>query len=107
MTRGTFFGLAGFALAGVVLAAVLGTALPGDWSDSAFAVTGLVAALVAGAAGGLLGAWQGPPIAAIGGVALGALALIATQPQADVVTLLSVLAVLAGATGGALALSRG
>lgn len=105
MTRGVFSGLVGFTLAGVVLAAVLGRVLPDDWSTSAFVVVGIAAALVAGVAGGLAGIWQGPPGAAILGPLSGAALLIALQPQLDLVTVLSVLAVLAGATLGVLAVS--
>jgi hypothetical protein len=90
-------GLAGFTLAGIVLAAVLGRVLPDAWSPAAFAAVGIAAAVAAGAAGGLAGAWQGPRGAAILGPLLGAVLLIALQPQADLVTLLSLLAVLAGA----------
>jgi hypothetical protein len=87
--------------AGVALAAVLGRLLPGDWSPGAFAAVGVAAAVAAGAAGGLAGAWQGPPGAAILGPPLGAVLLIALQPQADLVTLLSLLAVLAVLAGAA------
>ncbi len=102
--RGVFSGLVGFTLAGVVLAAVLGRLLPDDWSTGAFVVVGIGAAVVAGAAGGLAGLWQGPPGGAILGPLAGAALLIALQPQADAVTLLSLLAVLAGA-GAAVLLS--
>ena len=102
MRRGTISGLVGFALMGVLLAMILGPLLPDDWSGDAFAATGLFAALVAGAAGGVAGAWQGPPFTGIAGAGLGAVLLIAAQPQADLITALSVLAVLAGATAGAL-----
>jgi len=102
--RGVFSGLVGFTLAGVVLAAVLGRLLPDDWSTGAFVVVGIAAAVVAGASGALAGLWQGPPGAAILGPLVGAALLIALQPQADAVTLLSLLAVLAGA-GAAVLLS--
>jgi hypothetical protein len=105
MTRGLVSGLLGFTLAGIVLAAVLGRALPDAWSPGAFAAVGIAAAVLAGAAGGLAGAWQGPPGAAILGPLLGAVLLIALQPQADLVTLLSLLAVLAGAAATAVAFS--
>jgi hypothetical protein len=105
MTRGLISGLVGFALAGIALAAVLGRVLPDKWSPSAFAAVGIAAAVVAGAAGGFAGAWQGPRGAAILGPLLGALLLIALQPQADLVTLLSLLAVLAGAAATAVAFS--
>jgi hypothetical protein len=105
MTRGVFSGLVGFTLAGVLLAAVLGRLLPDDWSTSAFVVVGIGAAVVAGAAGGVAGRWQGPPGAAILGPLVGAALLISLQPQADLVTLLSVLAVLAGAFAGVAAFS--
>jgi hypothetical protein len=84
---------------------VLGRVLPDGWSTSAFVAVGIAAAVVAGAAGGLAGSWQGPPGAAILGPLLGAVLLIALQPQADLVTLLSLLAVLAGATATAVAFS--
>jgi hypothetical protein len=100
--RGIFSGLAGFFVAGVLLAATVGSALPDGWSTAAFAAAGVFAALLAGAAGGVIGAWQGPPWTGIAGAALGALALIAAQPQADLITLVSLLAVLAGGTAGAL-----
>jgi hypothetical protein len=115
VTRGVFSGLVGFTLAGVVLAALLGRVLPDDWSTGAFVAVGIAAAVVAGAAGGLAGVWQGPPGAAIlgplaGAAILGPLAgaalLVALQPQADLVTALSVLAVLAGATGAVVLSSR-
>jgi hypothetical protein len=105
VTRGLISGLVGFTLAGVALAAVLGRVLPGDWSPGAFAAVGIAAAVAAGAAGGLAGAWQGPPGAAILGPLLGAVLLIALQPQADLVTLLTLLAVLAGAAVTAVAFS--
>ena len=100
--RGLIGGLLGFTFAGVLLAAVLGRALPGDWGTSAFVAVGLVGAVAAGAAGGAAGAWVGTPLGAIGGALLGALLLVAAQPQADLVTVLSVLAVLVGACGAAL-----
>jgi hypothetical protein len=104
MTRGILSGLAGFVLAGVVLAAVLGRVLPDDWATGAFVVAGLAAALVAGAAGGLAGAWQGPPLGGILGALFGAVLLLVVDPQADLVTLVSFLAVGAGAAGAALLL---
>ena len=100
--RGVFAGLAGFLVAGVLLAATVGALLPDGWSGDAFAAAGVLAALLAGAAAGLAGAWQGPPWTGIAGAALGALALIAVQPQADAITAVSLFAVLAGATGAAL-----
>jgi hypothetical protein len=100
--RGLFTGLAGFFVAGVLLSATVGPALPDSWSADAWAAAGVFAALVAGVAGGVAGAWQGPPWTGIAGAALGALALIAAQPQADLITLVSLLAVLAGGTAGAL-----
>jgi hypothetical protein len=103
--RAVLSGLIGFTLAGVALAAVLGRLLPDDWSTSAFVAVGVAAAVVAGAAGGLAGAWQGPPGPAILGPLLGAVLLVALQPQADLVTLLSLLAVLAGAAATAVAFS--
>jgi hypothetical protein len=106
VTRGVFSGLVGFTLAGVVLAALLGRVLPDDWSTGAFVAVGIAAAVVAGAAGGLAGVWQGPPGAAILGPLAGAALLVALQPQADLVTALSVLAVLAGATGAVVLSSR-
>ena len=102
MMRGLFTGLAGFFVAGVLLSATVGPALPDSWSASAWAAAGVFAALLAGLAGGAAGAWQGPPWTGIAGAALGALALIGAQPQADLITLVSVLAVLAGGTTGAL-----
>ena len=100
--RGIFSGLAGFFVAGVLLSATVGPALPDGWSTSAIAAAGVFAALLAGAAAGVTGAWQGPPWTGIAGAALGALALIVAQPQADLITLVSLLAVLAGGTAGAL-----
>ena len=97
MTRGILSGLAGFALAGIVLAAVLGRVLPDDWATGAFMALGLAAAVIAGAAGGFAGAWQGPFGAAILGPLFGAVLLIALQPQADLVTGLSLVAVAGGA----------
>jgi hypothetical protein len=99
--RGVFGGLLGFTLAGIVIAAVLGRVLPDDWATSAFVAFGIAAAVVAGAAGGFAGTWLGPPGGAILGSLLGAAALFAVQPQADLATLLSVLAVLAGAAAAA------
>ncbi len=104
--RGVFSGLVGFTLAGVVLAAALGRLLPDDWSTGAFVVVGIAAAVAAGAAGALAGLWQGPPGAAILGPLAGAALLIALQPQADPVTLLSLLAVLAGAVAAVLLSAR-
>ncbi|MDA0166648.1 hypothetical protein OM076_40680 [Solirubrobacter ginsenosidimutans] len=103
--RGVIGSLLGFTLAGVVLAVLLGRALPDDWGTSAFVAVGLVGAFAAGAAGGLAGGWFGTPAGAIGGAALGALLLIAAQPQADLVTLLSLLAVVGGAAATALTFS--
>jgi hypothetical protein len=100
--RGLFSGLVGFFLAGVLIAATVGSMLPAGWSTGAWAAAGVFGALLAGAAGGVLGAWQGPPWTGIAGAGLGALALIAAQPQADPITLVSLLAVLAGGTAGAL-----
>ncbi len=99
--RGIFSGLAGFFVAGVLLSATVGPALPDSWSTSAIAAAGVFAALLAGVAAGVAGAWQGPPWTGIAGAGLGALALIAAQPQADLITLVSLLAVLAGGTAGA------
>jgi hypothetical protein len=99
--RGVFAGLAGFLLTGVLLSATVGRALPDDWSADAFAAAGVLAAVLAGAAAGVAGAWQGPPWTGIAGAALGALALVASQPQADLITALSLFAVLAGGTAGA------
>ena len=101
MTRGILSGLAGFALAGIVLAMVLGRVLPDDWSSGVFAALGLAACVAAGAAGGLAGAWQGPFGAAVLGPLFGALLLVALEPQADLVTALSVLAVVIGAAAAA------
>jgi hypothetical protein len=100
--RGVLGGLLGFTLAVIVIAALLGRVLPNDWATSAFVAFGIAAAAVAGAAGGFTGAWLGPPGGAILGSALGAAILFALQPQADIATLLSVLAVLAGAAAAAL-----
>ena len=100
--RGILSGLAGFFVAGMLIAATVGPALPEHWSASAFASAGVLGALLAGFAGGVTGAWQGPPWTGIAGAGLGALALIAAQPQADLITLVSLLAVLAGGTAGAL-----
>jgi hypothetical protein len=103
--RGVIAGLLGFTLAGIVLAALLGRVLPAGWATSAFVAVGLVGAFAAGAAGGAAGAWQGTPASAVAGSLLGALLLVASQPQADLVTALSLLAVGAGATAAALAFS--
>ena len=81
--RGIFSGLAGFFVAGVLLAATVGPALPDGWSNDAFAAAGVFAALLAGAAAGVDGRLAGPPWTGIAGAALGALALIVAQPQAD------------------------
>ena len=86
----------------MLLSATVGALLPDGWSTDAFAAAGVLAALLAGAAAGVAGAWQGPPWTGIAGAALGALALIAVQPQADAITAISLLAVLAGGTAGAL-----
>ena len=105
MTRGVFSGLVGFTLAGVVLAAVLGRVLPDDWSTSAFASRGSPRRSSRARRAALAGRWQGPPGAAILGPLVGAALLIALQPQLDLVTALSVLAVLAGAALGVFAFS--
>jgi hypothetical protein len=106
MVRGVLGGLAGFALAGIVLAAVLGRVLPDDWATGAFVAAGFAAAVTAGAAGGVAGTWLGPPPAAVLGALLGALVLVALQPQLDLVTLAGVLAVGLGAVAAALPASR-
>jgi hypothetical protein len=103
MLRGVIGGLAGFMLAVFVLAAVLGRVLPDDWAPDVFAAAGIGAAVVAGAAGGLAGARAGAPGGGILGALLGAALLVSLQPQADLVTGLSVLAVLAGAAVSSLA----
>jgi hypothetical protein len=103
--RGVIGGLLGFTLAGVVLAMLLGRVLPGDWATSVFVAVGLAGAAAVGAAGGVAGSWQGTPADGIAGALLGALLLVAAQPQADLVTALSLLAVLAGATSAALGFS--
>jgi formate hydrogenlyase subunit 3/multisubunit Na+/H+ antiporter MnhD subunit len=100
--RGVFAGLAGFLLAGMLLGATVGSLLPDDWSRDAVAAAGVLAALIAGAAAGAAGVWQGPPWTGIAGAALGALALIGVQPQFDAITAISLLAVLVGATAAAL-----
>jgi hypothetical protein len=108
MTRGLISGLLGFTLAGIVLAAVFSRVLPDAWSPGAFAAVGIAAAVIAGAAGGLAAVMLDPPAprgAAILGPLLGAVLLIALQPQADLVTLFSLLAVLAGAAATAVAFS--
>ncbi len=102
MLRGVLGGLIGFTLAGVVLAAVLGRVIPGDWATGAFVVAGLAASVAAGAAGGLVGSRLGPPPAAVLGALLGAFGLVALQPQADLVTVAGLVAVALGAAGAAL-----
>jgi hypothetical protein len=103
--RGVIGGLLGFTLAAIVLAALLGRLLPGDSATSVLVAVGLAGAAAVGAAGGVAGAWQGTPADGIGGALLGSLLLVAAQPQADLVTALSLLAVVAGATAAALAFS--
>jgi hypothetical protein len=103
--RGVIGGLLGFTLAGVVLAALLGRVLPADWATSVFVAVGLAGAAAVGVAGGAAGSWQGTPADGVAGSLLGALLLVASQPQADLVTALSLLAVAAGATAAALGLS--
>ena len=103
--RGVIGGLLGFTLAGVLLAALLGRVLPAEWATSVYVAVGLAGATAAGAAGGVAGAWQGTPADGIAGALLGALLLVASRPQADLVTALSVVAVLVGATTASLAFS--
>ena len=97
MTRGLLSGLVGFTLAGILLAAVLGRVLPDAWSPGAFAAVGIAAAVLAGGAGGSPASGKARAGRDPRSGARRA-ALIALQPQADLVTLFSLLAVLAGAT---------
>ena len=106
MTRGVFSGLVGFTLAGIVLAAVLGRVLPDDWSPGAFAARRDRRGGARGRRGRARRRVARPAAAPRSSARCSArVLLIALQPQADLVTLLSLLAVLAGAAAAALAFS--
>jgi hypothetical protein len=112
MLRATLAGLLAFGLAGVLFGRFLWAVVPDSWSVDALNAAGFVAIAIDAAAGGLVGAWQarraglrGRPalIAAVLGPLLGALAVLAIDPDASLWTLAALAAVIgaAGASGAA------
>ena len=111
LLRGTVAGLLAFGLFGLLFGRLL-WGLTEDWSLAATNAAGLAALAVDAAVGGLVGAWEsrraglrGRPavLGAVLGPLLGALFVIALDPDASAWTIAGVLVVIgaAGAAGAA------
>ena len=112
LLRATVAGLLTFGLLGLVLGQILWAVVPDEWSVDATNAAGFAAVALYAAIGGLAGAWEARRaglrgrsalLGAVLGPLLGALLVIALDPDASLWTIAGVLVVIgaAGAAGAA------
>ena len=108
LLRATVAGLLTFGLLGLVLGQILWTVVPDEWSVDATNAAGFAAVALYAAVGGLAGAWEARRAGLRGRAALlGALLVIALDPDASRWTIAGVLVVIGAAgTAGAAWLGR-
>jgi hypothetical protein len=107
MLRGTIAGLLAFFVAGYMVGRLAAAAMPDEWSVAAGSAVGLAAVALAAAVAGAVGAWQAGRLAgAVPGPLLGALLLVAADPDTSLATALALVVVTAAGAGGGV-LSQG